>query len=133
MAYQLTKAMMYRDYRGYNRLYFQNRLPQAELYFVDQRNPIMKTQASKSEILAWERGAVAETASWVPSDPKIPTKHEIRFARMFRNLTGRSIFRIVLLHEMIHIRFRGANAHHGPRFQREKRRLIRAGAFDDLL
>jgi hypothetical protein len=132
MAWQLTKAMMYRDYRAYNRLYFQNRLPKAELYFVDQRNPILKIRASKSEVLAWERSAVAETASWIPSD-KTPNKHEIRFARMFRRLTGRAIFRIVLLHEMIHMRFRGCRAQHGPRFQKEKRRLILEGAFDDLL
>ncbi len=133
MAHQLSKAMMYKDYRAYNRLYFKNKLPPAELYFVDQRNPIMKTLASKSEILAWERDAIAETASWVPSDPKTPTQHEIRFARMFRRLTGRAIFRIVLLHEMIHMKFRGSGVHHGPRFQKEKRRLILDGAFDDLL
>jgi len=52
---------------------------------------------------------------------------------MFRRLTGRAIFRIVLLHEMIHMKFRGSGVHHGPRFQKEKRRLILDGAFDDLL
>ena len=36
-----------------------------------------------------------------------------------------------LLHEQIHVKH--GRAAHGPAFQKEKRRLIRAGAFDDLI
>ena len=36
-----------------------------------------------------------------------------------------------LLHEQIHVKY--SRAAHGPVFQKEKRRLIRAGAFDDLI
>lgn len=37
-----------------------------------------------------------------------------------------------LLHEMIHVKM-PKRVGHGPKFQRELRRLIREGAFDDLL
>ena len=37
-----------------------------------------------------------------------------------------------ILHEMIHVKFRNRHAH-GPRFKKEMRRLLLAGAFDDTL
>lgn len=40
--------------------------------------------------------------------------------------------RITLLHEMVHVKLNGRHGH-GPKFKKELRRLILAGAFDDLL
>ena len=37
-----------------------------------------------------------------------------------------------ILHEMIHVKFRNRHGH-GPRFKKEMRRLLLAGAFDDTL
>jgi hypothetical protein len=39
-----------------------------------------------------------------------------------------------LLHEMVHLKLysQGLDAGHGPRFNRELRRLYRAGAFDNI-
>ena len=44
---------------------------------------------------------------------------------------GRCV-RIVLLHEMAHISL-PKDAEHGPRFKRRIRRLVKQGAYDDLL
>ena len=38
----------------------------------------------------------------------------------------------ILLHEMVHVKLNNKYGH-GPRFKRELKRLILAGAFDDLL
>jgi hypothetical protein len=127
----LTKAMMKRDYLYFNKRYFRNRLPKdTVLYFVDNNHPLIGTPCGKKEMLEWEQDTLAETCHW--SDRKRSPKsriYEIRFARLFRRQTGRAVFRIVLLHEMIHILWHG----HGKRFQRERERLVRAGAFTGLI
>ena len=38
----------------------------------------------------------------------------------------------ILIHEMCHVKLNNVGGH-GPKFQKEKRRLILAGAFDDTL
>jgi SprT-like family protein len=131
----LTKAKMQRDYDKFNKLYFDGKLPHAELYFVDRRNPVTGSKEPLKEIKAWEKKTLAETSTWraVPDKrdvQKVDDRHEIRFARVFRTGTGRDLFNIVLLHEMIHIKHSG----HGKAFQREKRRLIyKAKALENLI
>jgi hypothetical protein len=44
-----------------------------------------------------------------------------------------SLWRATLLHEMCHISTITEKTEHGPRFRKELRRIIVAGAFDDLL
>jgi hypothetical protein len=131
----LTKEKMQKDYARFNKMYFGGKLPHAELYFVDRKNPITWHREPLSEIRNWEKDTLAETSTWraVPNKTdviKTADRHEIRFARVFRTGTGRDLFRIVLLHEMIHMKYSG----HGKRFQREKRRLMYdEGAFEKLI
>lgn len=123
----LTKAKMQRDYAFYNRKYFRGKLPHAELYFSDNRNPVSLSRLPQREIAFWEADTLAEESVW--KGKGLPDVHEIRFARVFRRHTGLALWRIVLLHEMIHVKHSG----HGKKFQREKKRLIRAGALDNLI
>lgn len=128
---RLTQYMMKRDYLYFNKRYFRDRLPKdTVLYFVDNIHPFMRVRCSKKEMLSWESDTLAETCHWVDKQNSPKNRvYEIRFARIFRRQTGRAIFRIVLLHEMIHILWCG----HGKRFQRERERLVRAGAFTGLI
>lgn len=42
------------------------------------------------------------------------------------------VVKITILHEMIHVKLNGRGGH-GPRFQKELRRLVKAGAFNQWL
>lgn len=55
----------------------------------------------------------------------------IRISSKLRDL--RPCWKATLLHEMAHLATINEEAEHGPKWQREMRRLYRAGAFDTLL
>ena len=42
------------------------------------------------------------------------------------------VVKITILHEMVHVKLRGLGGH-GPRFQKELHRLVKAGAFNQWL
>jgi predicted metal-dependent hydrolase len=84
--------------------------------------------------------------------PTIDDEFDVRFGRLGRDNHGETNFyvdfteivistrlvnqgrfvRIILLHEMCHVAL-PASAKHGPRFMREIKRIMRMGAFDDLV
>jgi hypothetical protein len=95
-------------YKHYNRKYFKNKLPTVWLHYGGKPG----------------RSAHAET-TWY-SDGAM----EIMINREFQRC-GRLI-RIFLLHEMAHVSLPN-NAFHGPRYKARIKKLIRQGAYDNLL
>jgi len=116
-----SRAWAQKEYWNFNRKYFRGELPDVEIFF--SRNcPYLK---GKSKNL-FERSSAGHTVCW--GDGKITIILSSR-------LRGRSSS-ITLLHEMMHVRLfliSSKFAKHGPRFQREKRRLLLAGAYNDLV
>lgn len=99
---------LYGVYQKYNRLYFEGKLPR-RIYLHYGNVPFTHH---------------AETTWW--SDGTI----EIEISRRF-NRCGR-LTCIMLLHEMVHASL-PSNAYHGPRFSRRLAKLIKQGAYNDLL
>ena len=56
--------------------------------------------------------------------------HTIALNPLFTEWT--KVVRTTILHEAVHVKLMGKHGH-GPKFKKELRRLILAGAFDDLL
>jgi hypothetical protein len=94
-------------YRQYNRLYFGGKLPDINVRYG---KPAHK--------------AGGETDFW-GGDPVLVTIN-----KRYRGY-GR-ITRIILLHEMVHVSL-PVDALHGPRHQKGLMRLVRLGAYADLL
>lgn len=95
-----------RAYRSYNRRFFGNTLPNppdVKISWADLGNQLMGYQL----------------------------EDEIVLSRKYHRHD--SLWRSTLLHEMCHIATPDEQLEHGPRWRKELKRLIRAGAFDDLL
>jgi hypothetical protein len=94
-----------------NTMYFGGRLPRT-------------TRIMSSEVV--DEGNIAET-TWENSDPKRPIVKIVPS----KNATWNAA-RMSLIHELIHVAL-GPNVDdsHGPKFKRELRRLVLAGALDD--
>jgi hypothetical protein len=94
-------------FRQYRKKYFNNRIPIVSVRFG--RVP---------------HGGQAETDFW-GDEPVV-----ITISR--RHVNSGRIARIVLLHEMIHLEL-GVEEGHGKKFSKRKRKLMKQGAYDDLL
>lgn len=92
-------------FRRYNKKYFGNRLKVSDVKFGKP-----------------SYNAHGETSYFDGTDPLITV------SRRFLN-SGRLV-RLILLHEMVHV---DGYFSHDARFKRQIRRLIRLGAYDDLL
>jgi len=100
------------QYHEYNRKYYRGRLPNIEVYFRSMPK-------SKQDVLGYTATPEIGDAEYIVINKKLELWREIA--------------EIVLLHEMIHVRFPHAEPDHGKIFEKERRRLIVAGAFDDLI
>lgn len=69
-------------------------------------------------------GPDAGMAGWSRGRDEVFINQRIRFNSMLVEST--------LIHEMAHMRLPDP-VEHGPRFKKEMRRLLRAGAFDDIV
>jgi hypothetical protein len=116
-------------------------------YYLDDDWNLVAAPASKDDISRWANAyqqrffpepenveiAVLENLKGVACF--VPEKRLIAISRditLFHSLT-----RIALLHEMIHVKLHDENGNpdeaHGARFKAEIERLIKAGAYSDLL
>ena len=98
-----------REYAQLNRKYFKGQLPKIRVFYGYVRS--MPT-ASYMAFACTDRIVLQP---WLRRSGKV------------------SIY--ALLHEMVHIKLYalGLDAGHGPRFDKETRRLYKAGAFDNIL
>ncbi len=95
-----------RAYRKYNYKYFDGQLPnppEVKILWAEMGNQLMGYQL----------------------------EDEIVLSRKYHRHD--SLWRATLLHEMCHISTIDEKNEHGPKFRKELRRIIIAGAFDDLL
>lgn len=99
-------------YRLYDKKYFKGRLPVLEVYY----GPLSARK---------ERFAYGCTAFLKGKPIYIALNNKL-------NRMGEEISRLTLLHEMVHVSMGSRGAPHGPLFHEEKRRLIKAGALDDI-
>ncbi len=90
----------------YNSLYFANKLPH-------------------DTIVMWSSRLGRDVAGEFDGDTTIRINTRLRHLR--------PCWRLTLLHEMAHVATSTEVEAHGPRWQREMRRLYRANAFDTLL
>lgn len=100
-------------YHEYNNEYFGGRLVNLEVYFRKMPKSLRYVRYGYTAI---------------------PDKGDAEYIVINKELIHwYEIARIVLLHEMIHVRYPHIEPDHGKLFQKEKRRLIIAGAFDNLI
>lgn len=110
-------------YREYREKYFRDRLPVE----VNVRFGICAREFPKRNYHT--AGFMQDfDRKWVGSVGK---EYDITIDWEYRHLED--VVCIVLLHEMAHVVVSGEWPSHGPKFKAEIRRLIRVGAYDDLL
>lgn len=103
-----------RLYREYNRRYFAGKLPNIWIIFGQARE--------------WRASKLGKTTCAATFyEDGIPIGIAIRYYKH----KGVQYVKTDLLHEMIHVSKPRAN--HGPAFKKELRRLMDAGAFDNLV
>ncbi len=101
-------------YDFYNKIYFRSRLPPMRIYY----GPLAKEKTPFSYgVTAFMRG---NRALYIVLNNKLKR-------------VGKDVSCLVLLHEMLHVKLEGSDDGHGRLFHKEKRRLLLAGAFDDLI
>lgn len=99
----------------YNRKYFKSNLPRPEIKIVRTR----------------EFAGRCCPETWYYKDGRQELHFRIELAAKFLKIDA--FLRTTFLHELAHMATHGEKAHHGPRFYKELRRLMLAGAFDKLL
>jgi hypothetical protein len=103
-----------RLYRQYNKKYFGGCLPKIWLIFGQARE--------------WRASKLGKTTCAATFfEDGVPIGIAIRY---YKNKST-NYFKTDLLHELIHVA--NPRASHGPAFKKELRRLMAAGAFDNLL
>jgi predicted metal-dependent hydrolase len=101
-------------YHKYNRLYFKDRLlPNIEVYYAPMPSAKGTFRYGVTGISKCNR------AMYIALNNKL-------------KMLGQDISLITLLHEMVHSAF-PQDCNHGKKFKKETRRLLLAGAYDDLL
>ena len=100
-------------YHDYNKKYFNGRLKNLEVFFQKFSKNKEKTNYGHT-LISKKDGAIG-----IVLNKRIKGWHEV--------------CKTVVLHEMIHVRFPYDPKVHGNKFKKERRRLIVAGAFDDLI
>ena len=95
----------------YNKRYFHSALPPAYVGFYPQN--MMK-----------------DSFAWTIRPDGFKYATHILLNPYFRE--WKDILKQNILHEMVHVKFRNRHAH-GPKFKKEMRRLMLAGAFDNTL
>lgn len=117
-------------------------------YSMNEKGDIVKDPATEKDFCAWADAYQAKYFSRHNPDVKIKLVDdaggnacfapETKTAYIERAVAASENFsRIALLHEMVHINLFDENgdpdADHGPRFKGEIKRLMKAGAYDNLL
>ena len=101
-------------YDFYNETYFKGRLPPMRIYY----GPLAREKTPFSYgVTAFTR---RNRALYIVLNKKLKG-------------LGKEVSCLVLLHEMLHVKLEGSDSGHGRLFHKEKRRLLLAGAFDDLI
>jgi hypothetical protein len=103
-----SSKTLLKAYQQYNRQYWGNALPPINVVWNDHIWPEEK-----------------QYGNWDPSNDTISVAKQHR--------PYESLWRATLLHEMAHVATKDEKQDHGPLFRKEMRRLMRLGAFDDLL
>jgi hypothetical protein len=104
-----------RDFHRYNRLYFGGRLPRLRVRWTKNLERLQFGEFQGGTIKAGRQRAftgVISLADWMKPYWQV--------------------WQMTLLHEMVHAKLHGTPGEHTPAWQREMRRLARAGAFDKL-
>lgn len=105
----MKKPTLVSVFNKYNKLYFGNKLKVSSVRFIKLKNP-------------WH----AQTAFFSDYPPLIEINSRLQYSG--------KLTRIVLLHEMAHVaNHSDSNISHGPEFRKQIKRLMRLGAYDDLL
>ena len=104
-------------YHTINRKYFEGRLPNLEVYYEPMR--LQKNRGGMCTTSGYTAIAKGGRILFIAINDKL---------RKFEDLAE-----LVLLHECIHVKYPLDPDDHGPRFQKERRRLIVAGAIDEIL
>ena len=104
---------MTEHYDFYNKAHFKGRLPPMRIYY----GPLKEKTPFKYGVTAFTR---RNRALYIVLNKKLKG-------------LGKEVSCLVLLHEMLHVKLEGSDSGHGRLFHREKRRLLLAGAFDDLI
>jgi predicted metal-dependent hydrolase len=111
----LSQRNLSRLYREYNRKYFNNQLPTIEVDFLTPRTFATHKLGKRScAVTLYENRK--PFAIYIKRHPKKEWPY----------------IKCDLLHEMIHVSL-PYRINHGPRFKKELRRLMKAGAFDAIL
>ncbi len=109
-----TKVSRYltRFYEAYNTLYFNGKLPKLKVYYGRLKRDVYGETAFNAKN---HRAAFITVNQKLHRQGWSCTEH------------------VTLLHEMVHVSIGPTKDSHGKEFQKQKRRLIVAGAFDDIL
>jgi hypothetical protein len=106
------------QYAAYNKKYFGGRLPDVSVRWCHR---------------SWAAGMYAKLAYHIDTIKSSDFKATIFIAREIKD--KRAVWHQTLLHECIHVKLRRyleTESHHGWRFRKERDRLVRLGALDDL-
>ena len=104
-------------YHSINRKYFEGKLSNVEVYWEP-----MKGKSAK--------GTIETRSGYTAIDPKGRT---LFIAINDKLRPFGDLAELVLIHEMVHVKYPLDRNDHGPVFQKECRRLIKAGALDGIL
>lgn len=118
----ISSKFLYTWYDHYNRRYFGGELPNdIALHF--EIHEFMESKEKGHVLFGRYSRRSVNSGRGVRHDIAINTD-----TRPFEELVKQ-----ILLHEMVHVKLQGPGRAHGPRFRKEIRRLVRAGAYADLL
>lgn len=110
-------------YAAYNKRYFGGNLPPVDIEMIDTRDKDYFGQCSESGQPKYR------TAKRMPRQP---ARFKIHLAKWTKK--SPKILAMTLLHEMVHVKLWDIPGivDHGHRFDKEMKRLARAGAFNGL-